>query len=70
MRTNVDLDDNLIKEAFKITQVKTKKELVNQALRELIESRHRLNLLELDGKIEFSKGYDYKRIRSAPSSQR
>ena len=65
MRTNVDLDDNLIKEAFKITQVKTKKELVNQALRELIESRHRLNLLELGGKIKFSKEYDYKRMREA-----
>ncbi|OPX37093.1 MAG: DUF2191 domain-containing protein [Desulfobacteraceae bacterium 4484_190.1] len=48
-----------------MTQVKTKKELVNQALRELIESRHRLNLLELDGKIKFSKEYDYKRMREA-----
>ncbi len=63
MRTNIDLDDNLVKEAFKYVPAKTKKDLVHQALREFVESHSRLNLLELEGKIEFFEGYDYKAMR-------
>jgi len=36
MRTNIVLDDRLTKEAFALTGLKTKKELVNYALRELV----------------------------------
>ena len=36
MRTNIVLDDALVTEAFALTGVRTKKELVNLALRELI----------------------------------
>ena len=32
MRTNIVLDDNLLKKAFKYTDVSTKKDLVNLAL--------------------------------------
>jgi Arc/MetJ family transcription regulator len=63
MRTNIVLDDKLVKEAFKLSRVKTKKELVSQALKEFIENRKRLNLMDLAGKIEFAKGYDYKTLR-------
>jgi len=55
MRTNIVLDDSLIKEALKLSRVKTKKELVNQALKEFVENRKRLNLMDLSGKIEFAK---------------
>jgi len=63
MRTNIVLDDSLVKEALKVSRVKTKKELVNQALREFVESRKRLNLMDLFGKIEFAKDYNYKALR-------
>ena len=63
MRTNIVLDDSLVKEALKVSRVKTKKELVNQALREFVESRKRLNLMDLFGKIEFAKNYNYKALR-------
>ena len=63
MRTNIDLDDGLVEEAFKLCKATTKKELIHQALREFVENRRRLNLLELQGKIEFAKGYDHKRMR-------
>jgi Arc/MetJ family transcription regulator len=33
-RTNIELDDELVKELGKITKIKTKKELVDKALRE------------------------------------
>jgi len=63
MRTNIVLDDSLVKEALKLSRVKTKKELVNQALKEFVENRKRLNLMDLFGKIEFAKNYNYKALR-------
>jgi len=63
MRTNIVLDDNLVKEAMRLSRTKTKKELVNQALREFVQNRKRLNLMDLAGKIEFAKGYNYKALR-------
>ena len=64
MRTNIDLDDNLVKEAFKYINVNTKKELINIALTELVENHRKKDLLELMGKIEFDENYDYKKMRS------
>ena len=63
MRTNIDLDDVLVKEAFKYSGAKTKKELIHQALKEFVENRRRLNLLELEGRIEFAEGYNHKSMR-------
>jgi Arc/MetJ family transcription regulator len=63
MRTNIVLDENLVREAMKLSHTKTKKELVNQALKEFVENRKRLNLMDLAGKIEFAKGYNYKALR-------
>jgi len=63
MRTNIVLDDELIEEGFRYSGVKTKRELIQLALREFVENRRRLNLLELEGKIEFAEGYDYKSLR-------
>ncbi len=65
MRTNIVLDDDLVKEAFKYSGAKTKKELIHLALKELVENKQRLNLLDLEGKIEFDADYDYKRLREA-----
>ena len=63
MRTNVVLDDDLINEAIKLSEVKTKKDIINVALREFVATRKRSNLLELEGKIEFSDNYDHKVLR-------
>ena len=63
MRTNIVLDDELVQEAFQYAKVKTEKELVRLALKEFVENRRRLNLLDLEGKIEFAEGYDYKKLR-------
>jgi len=53
MRTNIVLDDELVKEGLRLTKVKTKKELVNLALRELVQRRKRKRLLEMEGKVEW-----------------
>jgi Arc/MetJ family transcription regulator len=63
MRTNIILDDKLVQEAFKYSRANTKKELIHLALKEFVEKRRRLNLLDLEGKIEFAEGYDYKKLR-------
>ncbi len=63
MRTNIDLDDALVEEAFRLTNVRTKKELVHLALQELIRSKKKKNLLDLAGQIQFSDDYDYKALR-------
>jgi len=53
VRTNIVLDDELVKEGLRLTKVKTKKELVNLALRELVQRRKRKKLLEMEGKVEW-----------------
>ncbi|MDR1142617.1 MAG: type II toxin-antitoxin system VapB family antitoxin [Spirochaetaceae bacterium] len=64
MRTNIVLDDALVEEAFKFSQtVSTKRELIETALREYVNTRKRKNLKELKGKIKFRADYDYKRMR-------
>ncbi|WP_096233505.1 type II toxin-antitoxin system VapB family antitoxin [Thermoanaerobacterium sp. RBIITD] len=63
MRTNIVIDDKLIEKALKITRIKTKKEIVNIALKELIENHKRKNLMDLKGKIQFDENYDYKKMR-------
>jgi Arc/MetJ family transcription regulator len=63
MRTNIVLDDETVKKAFKYSKAKTKKELIDEALKELITSRQRLDLRDLRGKIEFRSDYDYKKLR-------
>jgi Arc/MetJ family transcription regulator len=63
MRTNVDLDDELMSEAFRLTNVSTKKELLHLALHELIHAKRKKNLLDLAGKIELRDDYDYKALR-------
>ncbi|MBZ4642919.1 type II toxin-antitoxin system VapB family antitoxin [Deferribacterales bacterium Es71-Z0220] len=63
MRTNIVIDDKLLEEAMKLTNIKTKKELVNTALKEFVENLKRKNIKELKGKIKFNEDYDYKSMR-------
>lgn len=63
MRTNIVLDDALVAEALELTGLKTKRELVHEALLTLVESRRRRSLLDLKGCIAFAEGYDHKALR-------
>lgn len=63
VRTNIVLDDAIVQEAKKLTGIRTKVKLVDTALRELVRSRKRVSLLELEGKVRFAPGYDYKKLR-------
>lgn len=46
MRTNIDIDDDLLAEAMKVTGLPTKKATVEEALRSLIEVRHQRHALD------------------------
>lgn len=65
MRTNIEIDDDLMEEAFKLTNARTKKELVHLALIEFIKAKKKKDLLELSGKIQFHDNYDYKALRGS-----
>ncbi|MEO9004192.1 MAG: type II toxin-antitoxin system VapB family antitoxin [Ginsengibacter sp.] len=53
MRTNIDIDDKLLKQAMKASKLKSKKELVNHALEELIRLNRRKKMLSLFGKVKW-----------------
>lgn len=63
MPTNLAIDDELLELARSIGGYKTKRQTVNEALREFIERRQRLDLVKLFGKIEYNHKYDYKKER-------
>ena len=63
MATNLALDDKLLEKALRAGGLRTKRETVNEALREYIERRLRLRALDAFGTIEFDPAYDHKRAR-------
>lgn len=63
MATNLNLDDQLVTEALALSGLKTKRDAVNEALREFVARRRQRGVLKLRGKIDFDPGYDYKEQR-------
>ncbi len=49
MRSTIDIDDSLLNEARHLTRIKTKKEVVNLSLKELISKKRREHLANLFG---------------------
>jgi Arc/MetJ family transcription regulator len=63
MRTNIDIDDEVMAEVQRLTGAGTKREAVDLALRELVARYRRLDLLRLRGKVRWEG--DLARSRSA-----
>ncbi len=61
-RTNIELDDMLVKEGLKVTHMRTKRELVNFALEELVKKARRKRMLKLEGKVLWEG--DLRRMRA------
>ena len=57
-RTNIDLDDKLVRRGLSITGFRTKKELVNFALQELLRMEEQKGLLELEGRFRWTGNLD------------
>jgi Arc/MetJ family transcription regulator len=64
MRTNIVLDDKLVREVMRLANVKTKREAVDVALRQYAQVGRQRRLLALKGTDAIRKDYDYKRARS------
>ena len=64
MRTNIVLNDDLIHEAMRLANVKTKREAVEIALRRFVASQKQRRILELVGQELISPDYDYKAARA------
>ena len=63
MPTNLAIDDTLLEEALKIGGRRTKRDTVNDALREFIQRRKRLKAIDALGTVAMDPAYDYKKAR-------
>ncbi len=68
MRTNVVIDENLAKEAMALAGLRTKRELIDLALREFVAFRKRLDVRALRGAGLIDDAYDYKSLREGQGS--
>ncbi len=53
MRTNIEIDDELMKQAMKVAGVTTKKAAVEEALRRMVQIERQAGLRKLRGKVKF-----------------
>lgn len=53
MRTNIDISDKLLEEAMQLSQAKTKKEVVEQALENYVNMLNRKQILDWPAKVHW-----------------
>lgn len=58
MRTNIDIDNDLMKKAMKVSGVSTKKGVVEYALKEVISLHKRRKLADYRGKLRWQGNLD------------
>lgn len=59
MRTNIDIDDKLMAKAQKLSNIKTKKAVVEKALELFVTIENQKKLMDLWGKVEIDdKAYE------------
>jgi Arc/MetJ family transcription regulator len=63
MRTNIEIDDKLMKEAMRSANTKTKRETVEAGLRMLIQIKGQGGIRKLRGKVKWEGDLD--ELRSA-----
>lgn len=63
MSTNLEIDQDLIQEALSLSEHRTKKSVVQAALKEYVQRRKQVRLLDLFGDVEYEDDYDYKQQR-------
>ena len=63
MATNLAIDTDLLDQALQIGRFDTKKDAVNQALKEFVNWRKQLEIVELFDSFDPDPEYDYKAAR-------
>ena len=64
MRTNIVLDDELIAEAMRLAGIKTRREMVDRALREYVSRHRQREILGLAGQGLIDPSYDVRAVRA------
>ena len=59
MATNLSIDPELLEEALQVGGFSTKKDTVNQALKEFVQRRKQQEIIELFGNFPCDEDYDY-----------
>ncbi len=68
MRTNIVLDDNLVQRARQLTGIKTKREVIQLALRTLIQIREQAEVRQLRGKLHWEGDLNDQRSSRLPEA--
>jgi Arc/MetJ family transcription regulator len=58
MRTNIVIDDRLMRDTLRVTGLKTKREAVDEALRTLLRLRRQAAIRRLRGKVDWQGDLD------------
>jgi len=58
MRTNIVIDDALIKKVMNYTGLRTKKDVVHYALEEIVRRKERKKILDFQGKVRWEGNLD------------
>jgi|HubBroStandDraft_1064217.scaffolds.fasta_scaffold207483_2 Arc/MetJ family transcription regulator len=53
MRTNIELDDFLVNQAIKLSKLRTKREVIQEALKSYVASMKKRQLLKLKGRVSW-----------------
>ena len=64
MATNVRIDPDLIRDALLLGGKRTKREVIEEALREYVLRRKQQQLLNLFGTVDYDPEYHYKKERA------
>ena len=61
MRTNVEIDDTLMQEALRLSGLKTKRAVIDAALRMFVRVQRQADILDLAGKVHWEGNLDESR---------
>ena len=53
MRTNIELDDVLVNQAIKLSKLRTKREVIQEALKSYVASMKKRQMLNLKGRVSW-----------------
>ena len=62
MRTNIEIDDKLMKDTLKATGLKTKREAVDVALKQLLRLERQADVKKLWGKVDWQGDLEEMRL--------
>lgn len=66
MRTNIEIDDQLMEKALRLSGLKTKRAVVEAGLQTLVRVREQEEILRLAGKVRWEGNLEQSRLGRTP----